>query len=288
MKVVPQAFYQHPNIEKVLVDGLSAVILKKVSQADLQNERYLAAHALTYVRNGSLQVEAVDGQLLRVPKNHFVFIPKGLYMISDIIPQDEFFEAMVFFFDETLTDTFLERFDPDVDKASGELLLIPHNDDLRLFADNLSALYRGKNHHQFTTPKLLELLHLLSLSPQGEDFVNRLKALKKRNKKSLKAFMDEHYDKPLDIKDYAYLTGRSISTFQRDFKRRFHSSPKQWLIEKRLRKAASLLRHSTLSVNEVKLAVGYENISHFIKAFHKKYGSSPKQFQLQYRKNMFI
>ena len=51
MKVVPQVFYKHPKIEKVLIDGLSSVIVKSVQTADTQNERFLAAHALTLVLN---------------------------------------------------------------------------------------------------------------------------------------------------------------------------------------------------------------------------------------------
>ena len=100
--------------------------------------------------------------------------------------------------------------------------------------------------------------------------------------------MLQHFEKPLDIADYAYLTGRSISTFQRDFKSKFASSPKQWLIEKRLQKAAQLLKQTSASVTEIALKVGYDNVSHFIKAFNKKYGNSPKQYQIDSRKNTLL
>lgn len=100
--------------------------------------------------------------------------------------------------------------------------------------------------------------------------------------------MEENFDKPLDIEDYAYLTGRSISTFRRDFKSKYTISPKKWLIEKRLEKASLLLKGKNDSVTSIALQVGYENTSHFIKAFQKEFNISPKQFQIGHRKNMLL
>ncbi|NHF60705.1 helix-turn-helix transcriptional regulator [Flavobacteriaceae bacterium TP-CH-4] len=288
MKVVPQAFYQHPHIEKVMVDGLSCILLKSVRHTDVQNQRYLSAHALTLVLNGSLRIESFEGNLQIVRKNQLIFLPKGLYMISDIIPKDQAFEAVVFFFDEEVTDTFLEKNPPFKNGKEIETIVIDYNEELRLFTDTLLTLYRGRKQHQFTKAKLVELLHFVASSSKGKDFRAQLQSLKIRGRKKIRAFMEEHFDKPLDIEDYAYLTGRSISTFQRDFKRRFQISPKKWLIDKRLKKAAKLLREPSVSVNEITLEAGYGNTSHFIKAFRKKFGTSPKQYQIQHRENTFI
>ncbi|GAA4273052.1 AraC family transcriptional regulator [Aquimarina gracilis] len=288
MKVVPQVFYKHPNIEKVLVDGLSCVILKRVQQTDLQNERYLAAHALTLVLNGALQVENPEGDITFVNKNQMILLPKGLYMISDIIPKNEFFDAVVFFFDDEITDEFLTNFERTQSQNSKGALCIEYNQNLRLFVDGLLTLYRGKHQNQFTKPKLLELLHLISFSDSGQEFVQRLQALKYRARRNIKTFMSQNFAKPLDIEDYAYLTGRSISTFRRDFTSKFGISPKKWLIEKRLEKAATLLKEKSDSVTSIALQVGYENTSHFIKAFQKRFNTSPKQFQIKFRKQITL
>ncbi|SEL62632.1 transcriptional regulator, AraC family [Aquimarina amphilecti] len=288
MKVVPQVFYQHPNIEKVLVDGISCVILKSVKQADLQNERYLASHALTLVLNGGLQVETSEGDLTIVQKNQIILLPRGLYMISDIIPKNGTFEAVVFFFDEEITDEFLNNFEVFTKEDTSTNLVLEYDQNLRLFTDTLLTLYRGKNQHQFTRPKLLELLHLISISKQGSEFLSKLFQLKKRAKKNIRTFMNNNFDKPLDVEDYSYLTGRSISTFRRDFKSKFGISPKKWLIERRLEKASFLLKDTNDSVTSIARQVGYENTPHFIKTFQKKFNISPKQFQIKYRKDIMI
>ena len=69
--------------------------------------------------------------------------------------------------------------------------------------------------------------------------------------RSLVEFMESSYHKPLKIEDFAYLTGRSVSTFHRDFKARFNSSPKQWLIDRRMEKASRLLAAGSMKVAEV-------------------------------------
>ena len=288
MKVVPQAFYKHPDIEKIMKQGLCCVIHKRVVIADRENQRYLAAHALTLVLEGSLQIESFEGDLQLVPKDHFVFLPKGLYMITDLIPKDGSFEALVFFFDESLASLFIRDLGMEEGETDSPMLTIECNQELKYFTQALLKLYKGKGRNEVTRPKLLELLHLLKSTEQGTAFVQKLKEAHKKDKKGIVAFMEEHFDKPLDIADYAYLTGRSISSFHRDFKTRYGISPKKWLIRHRLEKAASLLQNTEEPVKKIMREAGYENTSHFIKTFHAHFGISPKQFQLKHRRKIAI
>lgn len=289
MRIVPQAFYQNPSVSKILVDELCAVIHKKVSTVDLNNERFLASHAITIVLNGQLKIEAVDKSIELISSGEMTFLPKGLYMISDIMPLKGDFEAIVYFIDEDLMSTFLaetKRIDFSSTNNSSPICL-PYHDSLRQFTDNLISLYgeQGNKNKKLTRLKLLEFLHLLSNSPTGDTFLKTAQSISNRTKMSITTFMQENYSKPLSIEDYAYLTGRSISTFRRDFKSKFDVSPKQWLIEKRLEKAYQLLKDDRLSVTEAAYRVGHDNISHFIKSFRKKYGLSPKQHAIKSRQS---
>lgn len=38
----------------------------------------------------------------------------------------------------------------------------------------------------------------------------------------------------MTIEQFGHLTGRSLTTFKRDFKNRFDATPKKWIIQKRL------------------------------------------------------
>jgi len=83
-------------------------------------------------------------------------------------------------------------------------------------------------------------------------------------------------------------TGRSVSTFRREFKDQFQMTPKKWLKEKRIEKAIKLIDTQTMSVTELAYEVGYENISYFIKAFKLQTGLSPKQYILSKRRNNLL
>jgi AraC-like DNA-binding protein len=57
------------------------------------------------------------------------------------------------------------------------------------------------------------------------------------------------------------------------------ASFRELLIQKRLRVAAELLRRSGLSVLEVALASGFEDIAHFHRLFKKRLGTTPAQYR---------
>lgn len=54
---------------------------------------------------------------------------------------------------------------------------------------------------------------------------------------------------------------------------------KEHLMEKRLTKAATLLKTTQISINNIIFMVGYENTSYFYRMFTAKYGVSPKEYR---------
>lgn len=54
---------------------------------------------------------------------------------------------------------------------------------------------------------------------------------------------------------------------------------KELLLEKRLSKAAQLLRETRLTTQDIILAVGYENTSYFYRAFRARFGVTPKDYR---------
>lgn len=99
--------------------------------------------------------------------------------------------------------------------------------------------------------------------------------LTKNSKLDLESFMNKHFDYNISIGDFAKLTGRSLSTFKREFKRTFEDSPEKWLKEKRLVKAHYMIKELKMKPSEIYPEVGFENFSHFSTAFKKRFGYSP-------------
>jgi AraC-like DNA-binding protein len=64
-----------------------------------------------------------------------------------------------------------------------------------------------------------------------------------------------------------------------EIKNRTGKTYTEHLQEKRLSQAAFLLKNTSLSVEEIALAVGYENKSYFHRIFTKKFETSPKKYR---------
>src|SRR5258708_36816205 len=92
---------------------------------------------------------------------------------------------------------------------------------------------------------------------------------------NLEAYMNEHYKFNVHLDRFAYLTGRSLATFKRDFEKIFHTSPNRWLQQRRLREAHYLIREKGKKASDEYLKVGFEDLSHFYFAFKKNFGSVP-------------
>ena len=96
----------------------------------------------------------------------------------------------------------------------------------------------------------------------------------------LKDFMEYHFRMNLSIPELARLSGRSTSTFYRDFQEKFDCAPHQWILKRRLQEAHSILSKQEASVKEIYQEVGFKDLAHFSKAFKKEYGVPPSSLKM--------
>lgn len=101
---------------------------------------------------------------------------------------------------------------------------------------------------------------------------------------SLRKLMEANFNYPMNLEEYAQLCHRSLSTFKRDFKSTFGTSPGKWLVWKRLELAKYLLENTDKIVIEAALDSGFKNHSHFSRIFRKRFGVAPMQL-IKTRKN---
>ena len=88
----------------------------------------------------------------------------------------------------------------------------------------------------------------------------------------LEKYMNTNFIFNVPIKEFARLTGRSISTFKRDFKTIYDTTPEKWLKERRLDEAKFLIAEKKQKPSEVYYNVGFENFAHFSTAFKERFG----------------
>jgi AraC-like DNA-binding protein len=93
----------------------------------------------------------------------------------------------------------------------------------------------------------------------------------------LEKFMNTNFKFNVSIERFAYLTGRSLSTYKRDFKKIFNTTPEHWLVQKRLEEAYYLIDKKRKKPSEIFIDLGFEDFSHFSFAFKKLFGHPPTQ-----------
>ena len=149
------------------------------------------------------------------------------------------------------------------------------------FAD-LNRLPPGER-ERWCVWKSVELLYLLSAPEKAE--TDTAPALEREVARALvdtRRYMEAHLDEPLTIPALSRRTCLSATAFKESFRRLYGLPVHTWLRQRRMERAAELLRSSSLSVLGVAQSVGYSSASQFTAAFRRQYGVTP----VQYRKNV--
>ena len=93
--------------------------------------------------------------------------------------------------------------------------------------------------------------------------------------------MEKNYMYNLTVSELARISGRSLTSFKKEFFEHYQTTPGKWLTKKRLEHARTLLNTTKLSITDIVFISGFENVSHFSRAFKEKFGRSPLQYRKQ-------
>jgi AraC-like DNA-binding protein len=121
--------------------------------------------------------------------------------------------------------------------------------------------------------KVEEAIRVLrTIDPAADGLLGHFEA---PGKLDLVAFMEQNFRFNLPLEKFGYLTGRSLTTFKKDFKNIFGNTPGRWLTQKRLELAHYQIVEQKRKPSEVYLDTGFEDLSHFSFAFKKHFGYNP-------------
>jgi AraC-like DNA-binding protein len=94
-----------------------------------------------------------------------------------------------------------------------------------------------------------------------------------------KDVIDARYREPLDVATLANVALLSPAHFSREFRRTFGESPHQYLLTRRMERAAALLRNTDRSVADICLHVGLRSVGSFTSTFGRTFGLSPTAYR---------
>ena len=99
-------------------------------------------------------------------------------------------------------------------------------------------------------------------------------------------YIDQNYTEDISLGSIAAEFFISTDHLSHIFKSRFGVSPINYLINRRIIKAQTLLANTSESVNTISGIVGYDNVSYFSTLFRKVVGMTPANFRLESRRNI--
>lgn len=191
------------------------------------------------------------------------------------------FEKVVIIFDEAFLRAFQKKHTIVFRNFAVNDAFIPLEKDelINSFLLSLEPYYTdsGEISQAFADHKREELLLiLLQLQPELSDVFFDFGI---PGKLDLEAFMQQNYKFNVHMERLAFLTGRSLSAFKRDFKTIFKDTPGRWLVRRRLQEARFLIEEKGERPGDIYLDLGFEDLSHFSFAFKKEFGLSPGKLQ---------
>jgi AraC-like DNA-binding protein len=158
---------------------------------------------------------------------------------------------------------------------------------IKAAGDLFTALGEKKPGYEFMTQGTL--FHLLGIIfGMGAYQVNESKSTVSSQQiirfKDVLNYIEEHYTESISLEDMARVAGLSPRYFCRFFRKMTQCTPTEYLNYYRIECACEQLTEVPVSITDVALSCGFNDISYFIKAFHKAKGITPKQYKESNRK----
>lgn len=265
----------------------SNIIRYNSDVATVNSKIILEQNLFSFLLEGNKSVQYAGTQVTINPNQFFLLSAGNCLMSEKISTPNGKYRSILFFFDsEILTDFFMRHpmlIKPSKHRQNEEPFLVFEKDAfLNNFVDSLGLiLAAGQSLSQeLQSVKLEELLIYIS-----DCYPEVLKRLHFNSYDSdqdvlIRQVVTANIYNVITVEELAFLSHMTLSTFKRQFARIYGKSPKKWFQDKRMQKAAQILKTSNVNVSEIYLELGYQNLSSFIQSFKQVYGTTPKQYRL--------
>lgn len=239
------------------------------------------SHVLLYIYSGEMIIEE-KGKTTKLHKGDCAFIRKDFSVrMTKQAWNGEQFKAIFLMFTTKFLRGFYNKLEQrtipkEVKREKTSVYKLPSNrpDTTSLF-ESMTPYFNSdiQPTEELLQLKMIEGMYVLlnankNLYASIFDFTDPWKI-------DIMDFLERNYMNDLSMEEIANYTGRSLSTFKRDFKKYSPLSPREWLIRRRLEAAHERIKNGGQKVSEICFGVGFKNLSHFSKIYKETYGIPP-------------
>ena len=245
-------------------------------------EQFVPDHLFLYIGAGELRV--YDGsERLTLQAGDYYLVRKNRLVRYDLASAGTDCEMTFVCFEEHFLRSFQARHHLAAKKARPSATFVPlsQQEVIPAFMRSLPPYQNaaGKLDAVFAEVKYEELL--LILLQQQPELADILFDYGVPGKINLEEFMQRNFTFNVSLARFAFLTGRSLSAFKRDFHAIFNQTPSRWLVHKRLQEAYFLLTQQHQKPSAIYFDLGFQDLSHFSFAFKNRFGLAPSELLKQ-------
>lgn len=250
------------------------------TRTNILQEQFIPDNVFIYILKGEIRV--FDGCNSLIFKSGDACVArKNRFAKYELLESKDEFLPILFCFDEPFLRKFQEKYSSRCKAAPlfDTFIEVKKTDILESFIQSIKPYFKAvmRLEEAFEDLKYEELL-LILLRNQPE-LADLLFDFSKPGKIDLEKFINQNYCFNVSTERFAYLSGRSLSSFKRDFKEVFNDTPSHWLVQKRLDEAYFLLKNAGKKPSDIFLDLGFESLSHFSTAFKNKFGYAPRNIK---------
>ncbi len=244
---------------------------------------FLEENTLLFILEGVLKIRFGELQY-EITNNEIAFFKRDIlieYTTADSGNAGSGVEFVIVSFNNELVKEFTRLAElPDVSHEDTPPISVNSiNARLLKYIDSLEPYFfePEKVKESLVKIKLMELLFYLA--EMKNQVLEQLLDLREQFRHNITSTVEENIMNSISLNQLAGLSGRSLSSFRRDFQAIYNMPPSQWIRQKRLAKAGELLQSTNMTVTDVCYTSGFESVAHFSRLFKSQYGYSPSEFR---------
>jgi AraC-like DNA-binding protein len=242
----------------------------------------LTKNTFSFLQEGFKKI-STSHEPISITNDAFLIMKSGHCLMTENLSEtSNFYKSILLFFSDEALFQFIEKYQITNKHVSATTAAkeCKYDDFIRSFVKSLEDIQQLSSQLQqkILQVKLEEIL-LYLVETKGADFLLFLITAKDDQSRNFINVVESNTLNKLTLKELAFLSNMSVSTFKREFEKHFKESPIKWFQNKRLEHAAFLLRNKSKRASDIFEEIGYENLSNFVHAFKVKFGVTPKQFQ---------
>ncbi|MCU4155654.1 helix-turn-helix transcriptional regulator [Carboxylicivirga sp. A043] len=262
-------------------DGLMVAATCKTDKPQ-EHPIYYPANMLIYVEQGTLRLN-INNEINLIQEGEIGLVRKYTYGTYFKTWEDtqSGFRDHIFVLEDRFIKEVINRFkQPDgympctvpMVKLPTTLLLQGLMESIKTYVSGLAQV----DSHLIRL-KTMEAIHAITAAQP--DLLHVFYEFSEPARADLVPFVENNFTHNVSLEKFAEMSGRSLSTFNRDFRKIFDTSPHKWIRQRRLELAKKLLTNTNKKASDVYLEVGFEDLAHFSRSFKSHFGLNPSEIK---------